>query len=193
MLRVAAPWQREDRCVSQCGVGIQVLSSKDLVTFTSALAMDVKTCNIDIARVPSPAPGLPPHRFAMLVEDNSIFLNNNADGNLSHGWFRGGQIPSGFPGGGPSINHVDQFFYTLTGGEKVYVSRSKDLKKWEGPKEFCRPTSDDAKVAALVNFRAEAAGRDFDTLRRNWTRWDWFTGQGWAAAGLQGTWLMWVS
>jgi len=181
----------EDRCVHQCGVGVQVLSSRDLKTFTSALAMNISTCNIDITRVSSPPPGLPPHRYAMLVEDNTIYLNDNSDGNLSHGWFHGGQVKSGFPGGGPSLNHVDGYFYTLTGGNKVYVSRSKDLNTWDGPNEFCRPTPDDAKVAPLVNFPAEASRRGFDDLRKNWTEWDWFTGQGWASAGVEGSWLMW--
>ena len=183
----------EDRCVHQCGVGVLVLSSKDLNRFTSALAMDIKTCNIDIVRVPSPPPSLPAHRYAMLVEDNTIYLNNQADGNLSHGWFKGGRIDyPGAPGGGPSINYVDGYYYTLTGGNKVYVSRSNDLKTWEGPKEFCRPTADDAKVAPLVNFPAEASARGFGALGANWTEWDWFTGQGWAAAGVDGgTWLMW--
>lgn len=153
--------------------------------------MDIKTCNIDIARVPSPPPGLPPHRYAILVEDNTIYLNNEADGNLSHGWFRGGSIDyPGAPGGGPSINFVDGYYYMLTGGSKVYVSRSKELKVWEGPNECCRPTLDDAKVANLVNFSAEARG--FDALHANWTQWDWSAGQGWAAAGVEGgTWLMW--
>jgi hypothetical protein len=186
----------EDRCVHQCGVGVLVFSSKDLVSFTSARAMEIQTCNIDIARVPSPPPGLPAHRYAMLVEDNTIYLNNEADGNLSHGWFHGGSIDyPGAPGGGPSINYVsgvnDGYYYTLTGGNKVYVSRSKDLKAWEGPKEFCRPTPDDANVAHLLNFPAEASARGFDALQANWTQWDWFTGQGWAAAGVEGTWLMW--
>ena len=74
----------------------------------------------------------------------------------------------------------------------MYVSRSKDLKAWEGPKEYCRPTAEDANVAPLANFAAEAPARGFDALHANWTEWDWFTGQGWAAAGADGgTWLMW--
>ena len=127
-------------------IGVLSLSSRDLKTFSVAMAAPgVGTCNTEVARVSSVAPGLPPHKYVMIVEhfargmENIFLVNNNHDGDLSHGWLPAGSNGSDWmaasvgkwggaaPGGGPSIRWEGGRYYVITGGRTVQLCRSKDL------------------------------------------------------------------
>ena len=58
-------------------VGVLSLSSRDLKTFSVAMAAPgVSTCNTEVARVSSVAPGLPPHKYVMIVEHFARGMEN---------------------------------------------------------------------------------------------------------------------
>ena len=131
--------------------GVLSISSHDLRTFHAAMAAPgVQTCNTEVARVEAVAPGLPPHKYVMIIEQfdhknqNMFLVNNNQDGNLSHGWVVGngsnwksnaavGQWDNAAPGGGPSIRWEGSRYYVITGGREVQLCRSRDL----GAKNAC--------------------------------------------------------
>ena len=55
-------------------------------------------------------------------------VNNNADGDLSHGWAPAtGSTPPHASSGGPSIRHEEGYYYVITGGTTVMLCRSTDL------------------------------------------------------------------
>eukprot|EP01043_Picozoa_sp_COSAG02_P084162 COSAG02_NODE_22042_length_765_cov_1.531532_1_plen_238_part_01 len=120
----------EDRCKQQCGTGVLAIRSTDLRTFTSTdIGYKGKTCNTEVAglNVASPS-SLPPHKYVMILEPFTFLLNNNADGDLTHGWTAatGSKSPHA-PGGGPSIRFEDGHYFVITGGQTVMLCRSKDL------------------------------------------------------------------
>lgn len=162
-----------DRCVAQCGTGVLAISSLDLMSWTSSMAIsDVNTCNTEIARVEQAPPTLPPHRYVMILEPFIFMLNNNVDGNLSHGWFSVRSKAPDADSGGPSLRFEDGFYYVITGGHKVYVVRSKDLQTWEPAAVMISPSAADAQAAPLANFPAEAHRKGFDTMSDP-ADWDW--------------------
>ena len=170
----------EDRCKKQCGTGVLAIKSTDLTTWTSKLALpDASTCNTEVARVAAVgrSAALPPHRYVMILEPFTFMLNNNADGDLTGGWFPApnATAPPG-PSGGPSIRHSGDFYYVITGGQTVYLFRSRDLRTWEAQKAaspvFIRPTAPDATVAPLAGFPAQASRKGFDTMAGHPELWD---------------------
>ena len=148
-----------DRCKAQCGVGVLAISSTDLISWTSKMAIpDVHTCNTQVTRVATPPPSLPPHRYAMILEPFHFMLNNNKDGDLSSGWFPAPNATTpDAPSGGPSIRFLDGYYYVITGGHTVYLARSRDLLTWEEPVEMAAPSKNDAQIAPYANFEADAS------------------------------------
>jgi len=70
----------------------------------------------------------------MILEPFKFYLNNNADNDLSHGWFAAPNATSPkAPAGGPSIRWSAGYYYVITGGHNVLLVRSKDLRTWEAP------------------------------------------------------------
>jgi hypothetical protein len=141
-----------DRCVAQCGDGVLALSSTDLVTWTSATAVaGVHTCNTEVARVEHPPASLPRHTHVMILEPFSFMLLDAPGGDLSTGWFPApnATAPSA-PSGGPSIRFEGGYYYVITGGHKVYLARSRDLRAWEPAVEMAAPSAADAVVAPRV-------------------------------------------
>ena len=67
-----------------------------------------------VAKVPVSPPGLPPHRYVMILESNAFLINNNADGDLTTGWApaTGSKHPPA-SGGGPSIRFEDGHYFTM--------------------------------------------------------------------------------
>ena len=120
----------EDRCKQQCGNGVLAIRSTDLRTFTSTdTGFKGKTCNTEVAMLDvSPPSTLPPHKYVMILEPFTFLVNNNADGDLTHGWVpaTGSKSPHA-PGGGPSIRFEAGHYYVITGGQTVMLCRSKDL------------------------------------------------------------------
>ena len=61
-------------------------------------------------------------------------MNNNDDGDLSHGWIT---LPAEKAKGGalgcPSVRYLpsDGYYYTVSGGNIIPLMRSKDLLSWE--------------------------------------------------------------
>ena len=106
---------------------------------SAAASGTANTFNVEVTRVRSTAreqqaAGLPPHRYAMILEiSNRFAINNNADGDLTKGWE---PIPGAVNpplNGGPSIrwNPLDGLYYTILGGSHVELVRTRDFKTWE--------------------------------------------------------------
>jgi len=183
-----------DRCHVQCAKGIQVFWSDDLLKWGSAQVSTTKTCNVEISRVETPPDSLPPHRYIMIMENLSFLLNNNVDGNLTHGWFPADvPRPKGAPGGGPSIRFEDGYYYVISGGHTVSLTRSRDLQTWEGPKLAIKPSPKDANVAPLADFPAEKSRKGFDTMEHHPELWDRNSNDGDVCChgGGKGAWLVW--
>lgn len=185
----------EDRCVHLCGTGVKVFWSKDLTAWQSALALPwFHTCNVEIARVEQAPTALPAHRYVMILEPFVFRFNNNADGNLTTGWF---SIPSAtapnVSSGGPSIRFENGFYYVITGGHTVDLVRSQDLHTWEGPKTMIQPTAKDATVAPYADFPAQKSRKGFDPMEHHPELWDWNSNDGDVCChgGSQGAWLVW--
>jgi len=144
--------------------GVWVFNSSDLTTWTRRQT-DVtwNGPNTDIARVyPSPAhptpTNLPPHRYVMVTEKGAAWaVNDNADGDLSHSWVT---LPASKAYGGieacPSVRYLpsDGYYYTVSGGSKIPLMRSRDLLVWEtaaGPATpFIQASLGDVKTAGSV-------------------------------------------
>ena len=116
-----------------------VFKSSDLTTWTRRQTnVEWNGPDTDIARVyPSPAhptpTNLPPHRYVMATEKGAAWaVNNNADGDLSHSWVT---LPASEAYDGveacPSVRYLpsDGYYYTVSGGSKVPLMRSRDLLK----------------------------------------------------------------
>jgi hypothetical protein len=108
---------------------------------STAASGTANTFNVEVTRVRSTAQeqqaaGLPPHRYAMILEISDRFaINNNADGDLAKGWdpIPGAVNPHGEGcecNGGPSIrwNPLDSMYYAILGGHHVELVRTRDFK-----------------------------------------------------------------
>jgi hypothetical protein len=144
---------------------------------------DVGTCNTEVARVTSSPPGLPPHRYVMILEPFMFKVNNNADGDLSHGWVDAtGSKPPHAPSGGPSIRHEGGHYYVITGGSTVMLCRSADLgvaDPWDCT-TMIKPTGrggaagpGDGAVSPFAGFAKDAARKDFPVMSKDVPAWDW--------------------
>jgi hypothetical protein len=106
---------------------------------------------------------LPPHRYAMFLECFHFAINNNDDGNLTHGWtlLPNTTAPPGGQCGGPSFAYspADDFYYILTGGKTVLLFRTQDFVTWEAPAiaPFIAPSAGDGLVSPFQSFAARAA------------------------------------
>lgn len=116
------------------------------------------------APAPPMPPGgvLPPHRYMMMLEPFQWAINDNADGNLTHGWrYISSTPPQNVQRGGPSMRYspADGYYYILTGGHTVSLIRTKDFHSWteSTPSPFISPTPADAQVSPFANFAAEAS------------------------------------
>ena len=176
--------------------GVLAMRSTDLRSFTTSMAVPTGgpgqhagTCNTEVARVDVAVPGLPPHRYVMILEHfakdetNDFLVNNNADGDLSHGWISANQPKfRAAPGGGPSIRFEGGRYYVITGGRQVMLCRSKDLglkDPWQ-----CRlmvsPTGrggalgpGDGAIAPFAGFAKDAHRKGFDVMSQHLDEWDW--------------------
>ena len=182
-----------NRCVNGnqgCGEGtrkVQAWSNRPnrsslLVWDTAVAAGTFPTYNVEVTRVRSSATeqeatGLPPHRYAMILELSPRFaLNNNADGDLTQGWF---PIPGAIDppdNGGPSIrwNPLDSMYYAILGGTHVELIRTRDFKVWERSpnRPFIEPSPADGTIAPYAGFPELAQARGFVPME-NTSRWDW--------------------
>jgi hypothetical protein len=187
----------EDRCHQQCGHGVLAISSTDLVTFTSKdIGFKGSTCNTEVAKVPVSPKTLPPHKYVMILEPFTFLVNNNADGDLTHGWVPAGPKSKSphAPGGGPSIRFEAGYYFVITGGQTVMLCRSKDLgasDPWDCKVMIAPPYhhskaagggvptvgpnvgTGDAKVAPYAGFPANAARKNFPVLEKDLSGWDW--------------------
>ena len=193
------------RCDSEYGVGMQFMwKSTDLKTFTRSVsdvrfdtgALGAKTAhiNVRISRVhataahPTP-PNLPPHRYVMNSDSDTMrwAVNNNADGDLTHGWITLNSTGNKyFASGGvdacPSVAYVqsDGFYYTVSGGGRIRLQRSRDLVHWQSPpasmahaSPFIQPsegdtiTADWVMASAAENLRKGHANLSFP-FRSKW-------------------------
>ena len=109
------------------------------------------------------ASGLPPHKYAMFLEEFAWAINAGDD--PSTGWvlLNGTRPPPGAPSGGPMMlyNGFDQHYYILTGGHSVYLYRTQDFFNWveSSPSPFIFPSEGDAAVSPYSDFPARALYR----------------------------------
>lgn len=103
------------------------------------------TYNQGVSRVRVPGPGMPPHKYVMISEGDTFFINNDPEGNLTAagaGWTKPDQHVHSGPSGGVSMQWAADpeapdeaahpgYYYSVTGGSSVGFSRSRDLKTWE--------------------------------------------------------------
>ena len=189
-----------DRCHAQCGVGVLAISSADLVHWESSPVAELgfRTCNTQVAAVDAPPPGMPPHRFVMILEPFHFWLNNNADGDLTHGWFAAPNASAPHTAsGGPSIRFEGGMYYVITGGHNVMLARSADLRVWEATRTLIAPTPGDAEVARLAGFPGKEARRKgfyaAPAMEEHYDRWDYNSNDGdvCCSDGSTGAWLVW--
>ena len=148
---------------------VQAWWSKDLARWSGPVETDAKrvTFNVGVAAVPNPPPGLPPHRYVMIDENDGIHVSNGTGGNLTAGWAPLSRWVPGAKGPGqrgcPSIRFSpkDQFYYTISGGRTVDVARTRDFRSWElaARDPWAQPDPADAQVAPLLGFPGMAANR----------------------------------
>eukprot|EP00911_Craspedida_sp_UC1_P002548 UC1_evm1s1892 len=154
----------------------------DLTSWSSATAIaGLKTFNTEATKVEQVASGMPPHKYALIAEEFSFYLNNAQDGNLTRGWFQANStVPQNAPFGGPSLRWSRGFYYAITGGRTVNLFRSPDLRTWTASPHnpAVRPTPNDAKIAPYANFAASAARKGFTTMENHWQSWDWNSNDG---------------
>jgi hypothetical protein len=169
-------------CDSEYGVGMQFMwNSTDLKTFTRSVsdvrfdtgAVGAATAHINVrmsrvhasAAHPTP-PNLPPHRYVMNSDSDTMrwAVNNNADGDLTHGWITLNSTGSKYYASGgvdacPSVAYIqsDGFYYTVSGGGRIRLQRSRDLVHWESPpaslahaSPFVQPSEGDTITADWV-------------------------------------------
>jgi len=162
------------RCRDHWECGVWVFNSTNLISWERTLTdVDPKlgTPNTDIGRVypssayPVPA-NLPAHRYVMATESGTPWIvNNNGDGDLRTGWVT---LSSDRASGGslacPSVRYLpsDGYYYTISGGSKIVLQRSRDLRHWVRASEvFVQPSPADVMVASTVMSSAA------DNLRRS--------------------------
>ena len=107
--------------------------------------------------------GLPPHRWVMAIEtgaERTTFLVSNGSSTSPHspatGWVALDPTQYIVPrftadiGSCPSVRYVAAtgYYYVLTGGSSVYITRSKNLHDWQlGQPAVLAPSLDDCSVA----------------------------------------------
>ena len=177
-----------DRCVGNGdAMTVQAWWTTDaaLQAWSTALAFDYgkHTYNVQVVKVAPPpglpaqqtarlaaavaertaAAGLPPHKYAMFLEEFAWAINAGDD--LATGWvlLNDTRPPQGAPAGGPMMlyNGYDQYYYILTGGNTVHLYRTIDFFNWveSSPSPFIFPSEDDAAVAPFSDFPARALYR----------------------------------
>ena len=166
-----------------CGTGVLAISTTDLHSFNKSFAINASTCNTEVADVGTSPPGLPPHKYVMILEPYTFMVNNNADGDLTRGWVpaTGSKEPHS-PGGGPSIRWEGGHYYVITGGRTVMLCRSADLgasDPWDCT-VMVKPTGrggatgpGDGAIAPYVGFAKDAARKDFAVMENDVSAWDW--------------------
>jgi len=125
--------------------------STDLQTWKNGSAVDfpkgMVAYNVDVSHVANSPPSLPPHNWIMAVEHTApsvsyavIFYIKNAPTLEQGAWVALNiskyTIPNFNTGGNqigacPSVRYVGGYYYVTTGGQNIYVVRSKDLASWE--------------------------------------------------------------
>jgi hypothetical protein len=106
---------------------VHALWSTYLITWHGPVLTDVawQGPNTATARVRGPThPSLPPHRFVMLTEGLSVALNNNADGNLTHGWTTLPQCPQSV---NPAAGCGDNVSWAYTTCSVEYCSKTDQV------------------------------------------------------------------
>jgi sucrose-6-phosphate hydrolase SacC (GH32 family) len=111
------------------------------------------TFNVDVTRVIDPRHSS--WRYIMVVEQSAacpngnwtsyFYVNRSPDGDLSDGWERldsshvlggatnptSGAVDSYWIGACPTIRFVAPYFYVLSGGQSLVLTRTMDLRHWE--------------------------------------------------------------
>ena len=177
-------------CIAQRGVWSW--STRDLVTWTrretdvswpdrctvgcdQAAGNSTRNFNVDVARVrmekaPSGVQVLPRHRYVMVTNTGNLMVNNQADGNLTRGWYT---MPIGTGWFGcPSIQFLpsDGFYYVIQGGKDVTITRSKTLFQADSGERMSldapliRPTPADGLVAPFAKFSASVASTNASAM-----------------------------
>ena len=178
---------------NMCGTGVKAIASRDLKTFVSSMALpNTSTCNTEVANVESHPSTLPPHRYVMILEEYEFKINNNVDGDLTHGWVsvggsRGGPLPGPAKAphassGGPSIRHEAGHYYVITGGRTVELCRSTDLgasDPWNCT-VMVKPTGKggatgpgDGAVSPYGGFARDQVRKGFPVMTNEVAAWDW--------------------
>jgi len=132
--------------------GTDMFWSTDLKTWHNASAVSypkgLTVYNTDVTFVRSSPPSLPPHNWVLILEASasvgyqSSFYIKNATSLEEGEWMMLNMsqyyIPKFSTGGNsigacPSIRFIPEtgYYYVSTGGDYIYVVRSKDLKNWE--------------------------------------------------------------
>ena len=180
-------------CLAQQGVWSW--SSSDLVTWTQhktdvvwpdkcKVDCDLKTLagnstsnfNVDVARVrmasgnASPGVQMLPHKYVMVTNTGNLMVNNEADGNLTRGWYT---MPVGTGWFGcPSIQFLpsDGYYYVVQGGKDVTITRSQTLFQADsgecmrGGGPFIQPSPADGQVAPFANFSESVASSNVTSV-----------------------------
>jgi hypothetical protein len=136
-----------------------------------------------------PGPGMPPHRYVMISEGDRFFVNNDPDGNLTAagtGWVYPKQHPHPGGSGGVSMQWAPDadptkpgWYYTVTGGNSVGLSRSRDLQTWEGGYHVAMSNQADQQhrgeyqIAPYNGFPESATRKGFAAMAdpANWPKW----------------------
>jgi hypothetical protein len=170
--------------------GVWLFETTDLKTFRrSQTDVQWNGPNTDIGRVypskkfPTPS-NLPPHKYVLITENsNTMAFNNNADGNLTHGWVtRNFTAKNGaHPEGCPSIRYLpsDGYYYVISGGNRIPLQRSRDLVTWETASGASTPfiiaSASDTKTASGVMSSAHSNlvhGHAYEHSFENRSEWD---------------------
>jgi len=131
--------------------GVDVFWSTNLVNWKNGSSVnfpkDMVAFNVDVSQVTISPSSLPPHNWIMAVEHTAptvsyavIFYIKNSP-TLDQGeWIALNiskyTIPNFNTGGNqigacPSVRYVAGYYYVITGGQNIYIVRSKDLATWE--------------------------------------------------------------
>lgn len=156
------------------------------------------TYNQGVSRVRVPGPGMPHHRYVMISEGDSFFINDDPTGNLTaagKGWFKPEQTRHPGPSGGvtmqwavdgadPTSKHG--WYYAITGGKSVGFSRSRDLKLWDDGYHIVMSNQanltsrGEYQIAPYNGFPESAARKGFAAMAAvaSWTKWGYDNNDG---------------
>jgi hypothetical protein len=180
-----------EECLAQQGVWSW--STRNLITWTRhktdvswpdecrvrcdhAAGNSTRNFNVDVSRVrraTRKAPGvqvLPSHRYVMVTNTGNLMVNNQADGNLTRGWYT---MPTGTGWFGcPSIRYLpsDGYYYVIEGGKDVTITRSKTLfqadsgERMSRDEPFIQPSPADGLVAPVANFSASVTSSNASAM-----------------------------